>query len=145
MINKKNSSMIQMGIRNDSSGILKGESTVPLILKLKTEVKQFVREHVPTSQAALIRILEIKIDDNEPLIVGHKENPIIALKDILDFILSTDNRYFEFVRQLDQLYGKMFQEKPHFQLEGQPAHKDDQYTHESVRPILNELLSNIEM
>ena len=125
---------------DQAKGIIKGASAVPLVLQLNAQIKQFIRAKIFQSQAPIIHVLEQKITSNGPLVLTHKDLPLKALEIIISKIINNNNSLFEFVRQVDQIYGKMYQERPHFQMPGQSPHKDDEYTHESVKKVLANLL-----
>lgn len=143
MIRSKRKFSLAAGLSDQAAGIFEGASSVPLVLKLKTEMKQFIRANVSDSSGALKRVLEQLLDDNEPLVVSHSKKPLEALQKIITTILSDDDRLYEFVRRVDQQYGKMYQERPYFQRPGQEPHQDDEYTHASVRLVLEEVICKL--
>lgn len=44
---------------------------------------------------------------------------------------------------MDLKWGQMYQQRPYFQQPGQPPHPDDEYTHDSVKENLEDLLRKI--
>lgn len=63
---------------------------------------------------------------------------------VLSFFLEKDSVLHEFVRQVDVPWGPLFKERPHFQQPGQGPHTNDEYTHESVRNDLMNLMEKVE-
>ncbi len=67
-------------------------------------------------------------------------SPLVALNQIISSLIDNQNLFYEFVRQVDFKWGQIYDERPYFQQPGQPAHPNDEYTHESVRLQLIEFL-----
>lgn len=49
----------------------------------------------------------------------------------------------DLVRDADVEWGRIFDERPHFEQEGSPPHPDDVYTRDSVRSVLSGLASQL--
>ncbi|WP_042891996.1 hypothetical protein, partial [Anaplasma marginale] len=67
-------------------------------------------------------------------------SPLIAFEAILSSVIDNENLLYEFVKEVDRKWGQMYDERPYFQKPGQPPHPNDEYTHESVRLQLVDLL-----
>ena len=72
------------------------------------------------------------------------DSPLGAVKDLLETILASPATLYELVHQTDVLWGRLYDERPHFQRPGQAPHPDDEYTHESVRAALEACLQRLE-
>ena len=131
-------------IAREAKGMLKGASAVPALTQAQNEIGQFIRDHVRDSSGALVRTLELRLKGNHSLVGSHFDDPLAALGIEVQRILDSDRQLHEFVRQVDQKYGYLFQERPHFQRPGEEPHPEDEYTHESVRAELEQLQARIE-
>lgn len=131
-------------IGQEGGGFLKGESPVPFVVQLKTEIKLFVSNNLRDSSGALQAVLQNIIDGADEEISDHKTQPLLALKVLINNIISNDNIYYDFVKQVDVKSGQISGDRPYFQKPGQPAHPDDEYTHESVKEKLLKLLAMID-
>ncbi|MEO1670263.1 MAG: hypothetical protein AAFR77_05650 [Cyanobacteria bacterium J06631_2] len=124
-------------IGREGGTFLKGESTVPKLVQVITQINTFVDRNLDDSPAALQAILHQWVK-GDPRVSQYKETPLVALREILQTILDNQNLLYELVRQVDIKWGQMYGERPHFQQPGEAPHPDDEYTHESVRQnILN--------
>ncbi|BAQ60246.1 hypothetical protein GM3708_652 [Geminocystis sp. NIES-3708] len=130
-------------IGKEGGSFLKGESPVPKIVQLKTEIKLFISNNLKDLSGALQAVLNDKVDGEDEKISSHQEKPLQALQLMIEEIISNEHIYHQFVKQVDLKWGNMNGERPHFQLPGQPPHPDDEYTHESVKTQLINLLKII--
>ncbi|MGY6529595.1 MAG: hypothetical protein ACXITR_06665 [Cyanobacterium sp.] len=131
-------------IGQEGGGFLKGESPVPFIIRLKTEIKLFISNNLRDSSGALQAVLQNMVDGADTNIGSHETDPLSALRDIIEGIMANENIYYDFVRQVDLKSGQISGDRPYFQKPGQPAHPDDEYSHESVKEKLMELLNIID-
>lgn len=130
-------------IGREGGNFLKGESPVPKITQLKAEINLFISNSLHDVSGALQAVLHDWVNAEDEKISSEQNQPLKALNLMIEEILGNENLYYEFVRQVDLKWGQMNDERPHFQLPGQPAHPDDEYTHESVRLKLINLLQVI--
>ena len=130
---------IAEAIGREGGTFLKGESTVPKLVRVVTAINTFIDRNLRDPDAALQAILHqwVKVD---PRVSEYKNTPLVALEAILQSILVNPNLLYELVRQVDIKWGQMYDERPYFQQPGQPPHPNDEYTHESVREDLQNLL-----
>jgi len=119
-------------IGREGSGFLKGASPVSRLRQVQTELSRFVSDHVRDHSGALRTVLIRHIMTNETLVSQHFQAPLEALVLILDGLMENEARYHHFVQEVDIEWGRLMQETPYFQEPGEPAHDDDEYTHESV-------------
>ncbi|MBE9221149.1 hypothetical protein IQ215_00415 [Cyanobacterium stanieri LEGE 03274] len=131
-------------IGQEGGGFLKGESPVPFIIRLKTEIKLFISNNLRDSSGALQAVLQDMVDGADNKIGNHDTDPLSALRAIIEEIMESDNLYYDFVRRVDLKSGQISGDRPYFQKPGQPAHPEDEYSHESVKEKLSELLSIID-
>ena len=130
---------IAEAIGREGGTFLKGESTVPKLVRVITTINTFIDRNLRDPWGALQAILYqwVKADFR---VSKYKETPLIALEEILQSILDNPDLLYELVRQVDIKWGHMYGERPYFQQPGQPPHPNDEYTHESVRQDLQNLL-----
>ncbi len=122
---------------------LKGESPVPKLVQLKTELKAFLRDELQDSSGALLLVLQNDVDEADALISQSFERPLVALQRYLEDTLSHPEKLYELVRQTDFRWGQLYGSRPHFNTPGQTPHPEDEYTHESVKQQLEYLLGVI--
>ncbi|MDJ0716874.1 MAG: hypothetical protein QNJ54_22110 [Prochloraceae cyanobacterium] len=130
-------------IAREGGGFLKGESPVPKLVQVITEINMFISANLSDSSGALQAILHTWVQADEVKVSEHLNSPMIALREIIEAIVDNPQLLYELVKQVDRKWGQMYDERPYFQRPGQSAHPDDEYTHESVRKSLIELLNKI--
>ncbi|MGI0483511.1 hypothetical protein ACN4EE_22355 [Geminocystis sp. CENA526] len=130
-------------IAREGGGFLKGESPVPKMIQIKTEINLFIRNNLKDLSGALQAVLVDLVNSGDDKISSHDTEPLKALTLIIEDILSNEHKYYDFVKQVDLKWGQMNGERPYFQSVGQPPHPEDEYTHESVGLRLLELLEII--
>lgn len=126
-------------IGQEGGSFMKGESPVPKLVQLKTEINTFINLNLPDVSGALQAVLYRWVDEDTARISKHLDAPLQALLGLLESIVENPSILHELVRQVDMLWGEMNDERPYFQRPGQSPHPDDEYTHESVYQQLVEL------
>jgi hypothetical protein len=127
----------------ESGDFLKGGSPVPLLLQAETEISLYINRNVPDKFGALREVLIQHVKRSKTTIAATLDTPLLALKKIIVEIITHDNIFYDFVREVDSAYGRLFQEKPYFQKPGEPPHPEDEYTHESVKIALTKVISEL--
>lgn len=135
---------MEEAIARESKGTLKGVSAVPPLRQAQAEISNFIRGNLKDSSGALVRVLDVRMKNHATLVGSHLGDPLAALGSEVKRILDKKPVLHEFVRQVDQKYGEMYQERPHFQRPGQEPHPEDEYTHASVSDALELLLAQVE-
>ena len=130
-------------IAREAGSIFKGAQAVPKHKQAQIQIGRFIHEHLRDASGALKHRLEVMVAENDVLVGEHVDAPLEAIRVVVQRILGNDPTLFEFVRQVDQRYGQMYGVRPHFQIPGQDPHPDDQYTHDSVRAALRDLLARL--
>jgi hypothetical protein len=131
-------------IGQEAGDFMKGESPVPKLVQVKTELSHLVSENLQDSSGALQVVLGRWITADESRISRYLNTPADALIELIQRILKTPDSLYELVRQADSLWGEMYDERPYFQRPGQAPHPDDEYTHESVREALAHCLRRLQ-
>ncbi len=130
-------------IGREAGKLIKGESPIPRLQQIVIEIHLFISKQLHDPSGALREVLHILVKEDEVKISSHLESPLVYLKEMLDTYINNDQLLYELVREVDFKYGQIFNELPHFQKEGEAPHRDDEYTHESVRKQLLDLISSI--
>jgi hypothetical protein len=131
-------------IAQAGGNFLKGESPIPKLVQIKNELKLFISQNLHDLSGSLQAILQIEVDQADKAISHHLDQPLLVLEELVEQSLNQPETFYELVKQVDFKYGQMYEERPHFQHPGAPAHPDDEYSHESVRVQLTHLLERIE-
>ncbi|MEM8603756.1 MAG: hypothetical protein AAGF24_07970 [Cyanobacteria bacterium P01_H01_bin.121] len=128
-------------VGREASGFMKGESPIPKLVQAKTALKVYVDRHLVDSSGALQAVLADLIDTEDGMISQHLATPLQSLQRLLESLLQNQALFYEFAHHVEMKYGQLYGERPHFQQPGQPAHPDAEYTHSSVRTMLQQLLA----
>ena len=126
-------------IGREGGGFMKGESPVPKLAQAIAELQMFINQNLSDSSGALQAVLYVWVK-TDSRVSQNLNSPLIALNEILSTLIDNQNLLHEFVRQVDHKWGQIYDERPYFQQPGQLPHPEDEYTHESVRLQLIELL-----
>ncbi|MGF1486440.1 MAG: hypothetical protein ACFBSE_04935 [Prochloraceae cyanobacterium] len=126
-------------IAKEGGSFLKGESPVPKLVQTTTEINNFIDRNLVDTSGALQAVL-YKHVKNDLRVSQHLDSPLIALNKIIRTLIDNQTIFYEFVKEVDLEWGRIFDERPYFQQPGEPPHPEDEYTHESVRLKLLELL-----
>jgi len=131
-------------IAREAKGTFDGVSAVPALTQAQNAIDLYLRDQLRDSSGALVRTLQARLGGNASLVGSHLRDPLAALEVEVRRFLDDERKLHELVRQVDQRYGQMFQERPHFQKPGEEPHPDDEYTHASVRAALEELRARLD-
>lgn len=126
-------------IGREGGSFLKGDSPVPKQLQAIAQINSFIKKNLPDPSGALVFVLSTWVK-TDLRVAENLDSPLIALQEILCSLIDNQNLLYEFVRQVDFKWGQLYDERPYFQKPGQAAHPNDEYTHDSVRLQLIELL-----
>src|SRR6476660_7095386 len=123
-------------------GAMKGESPVTRMQQAETEIGSWLRCHLTDSGCSLETVLHRRVKGSE-LLLNNFDQPLVVLASYSQQVLNSDYLLKEVVREADIEWGRLMQERPHFEKEGMPAHPDDCYTVESVGGAMSELLEQL--
>jgi len=130
-------------IAREGGNFLKGESPVPKLLQATTEINGFIAQNLVDPEGALQAVLQNLVKQDKAGVSKNLNEPLLALVEMLERIINNQELLYDLVKQVDFKWGQMYGERPFFQSPGQPAHPDDEYTHESVKKQLIELLEKL--
>ncbi|MEB3289470.1 MAG: hypothetical protein VKI82_06115 [Leptolyngbya sp.] len=131
-------------IGQEAGGFMKGESPVPKLVQAQGEALQILKANLEDLEGALQQVLTRWLEDDPIRLSRHLEDPVEAVKDLLNTVLDSPETLYDLVHQTDVLWGRLYDERPHFQKPGQAPHPDDEYTHASVRAALVACLQRLE-
>jgi len=123
--------------------LMKGASPVTRMRQAELEIKLFLEEHLADAEGALSVVLKRQVRDSDILLAAGYEQPLGALVQVAERILSSEERLQSFVHEVDAEWGRMYLERPHFEEPGQPPDRTDPYTFTSVRVQLSLLLDKL--
>ncbi len=129
-------------IGKEGGDFLKGESPVPRVVQVITELNLFIAQNLADSSGALQAILQRRIKDDHTITL-YLNCPLKALQVQLECLINHPPLLYELVQQVDCQWGMMYGERPFFQQPGQSPHPDDEYTHQSVKNQLIQLLEKV--
>jgi deoxyribodipyrimidine photolyase len=127
-------------IGREGGDFLKGDSPIPKLVQVVTEINLFINQNLADNSGALQAVLHNWVKEDQARVSKYLDSPLFALVEIIENLINNEELFYEFVKQVDSKWGQMYQEKPYFQRPGQAPHPDDEYTHESVFRQLQELL-----
>ena len=135
-------SMGEAMARMAGPGAMKGASPVSPVQQAETEVGCWLRDNVDDAAGALQAVVHRQIRGSR-LLLENVEQPLTAVAGYCRRILESDQLLKELVRQADVEWGRMMDERPHFERAGAPSDPDDPYTAHSVRHVLEEALKRL--
>ncbi|MBO9999923.1 MAG: hypothetical protein J7641_13155 [Cyanobacteria bacterium SID2] len=124
----------------EGGSFLKGESPVPKLEQAIAEIHNFIDRSLPDVSGVLQATLYRWVDEDVVRVSQNLDVPLQALLELLESIVDNSQLLYELVRQVDVKWGEMNSERPYFQHPEQAPHPNDEYTHESVRRQLVDLM-----
>lgn len=110
---------------------------------LENQLRNFVKSRLKDPWGALKSMLYRQIKNSHALVAEHKEQPMHALKILLENLLNDETEFREFLRETDLEWGRIYQEHPHFQNDDEDGEPEDEYTEESVEKDLRNFLQEV--
>jgi hypothetical protein len=120
---------------------MKGGTPVSRTQQAELEIEDYLRRHLDDSGGVLRRVLLRHL--GESLIASDYTEPLAALAKYIPRLLASDHLLEEFVREADVEWGRVYDERPHFEAAGRPPHPHDPYTIASVRLSLARLCERL--
>jgi hypothetical protein len=122
--------------------LLKGASPVSGKRQAELAIEHYLRKHLPDAEGALQVVLQRRVKESEILLKGY-EQPFDVLFRVIEYLLDSEERLRRFVGQVDMEWGRLYSERPYFEIEGRSPHAQDPYTLISVRKKLVKLLATL--
>jgi hypothetical protein len=123
-------------------GMMKGVSPVTREQQAKAEIQEYLNRHLTDAAGVLSGVLLRLVAGSEQLLHAH-DHPLVALAGLIRRVLDSEYALGELVREADVEWGRVFGERPHFEIAGSPPDPDDPYTFESVRAALTRLAAGM--
>ena len=123
-------------------GAMKGASPVSEVQQAETEVGTWLRVDVADPAGALNAVMHRHIKSSS-LLLERLDRPLDAIAAYAERMLGSEERLKELVREADAEWGRMMDERPHFERDGTPPDADDPYTLESVRRALSGMVDRL--
>lgn len=120
---------------------MKGGTPVSRKRQAELELEDYLRRHLDDSGGVLRRVLLRHL--GESLLNSDYTEPLAALANYIPRILASEHLLEEFVREADVEWGRVYEERPHFEAPSRPPHPHDPYTIASVRLSLAQLRKNL--
>jgi hypothetical protein len=123
-------------------GLLKGTSPVTRKHQAEVAIESLLEHHLRDSERALSIVLLRQVSGSEELLASY-DDAAEALKEFVEGLLVSEKRLGQFVNWVDAEWGRIYLERPHFDLEQQPPDPEDPYTVDGVRDRLVALLESL--
>ena len=120
--------------------LMKGASPITRERQAELAVDQYLEAKLADIEGALLVELRRRVLGSETLLANGYERPLEALARITRRLLASEARLRRFVTRVDAEWGRIYSERPYFELEGRAPSPEDPYTAESVRAALVDLL-----
>ena len=123
--------------------LLKGASPVTGKRQAELVLERYLRKNLSDAEGALQVALQRRLKESEVLLKGY-DQPFDVLSRLLESLLDSEERLRRFVGQVDAEWGRLYSERPYFEIEGRSPHPQDPYTFDSVRDQLARLLADLD-
>lgn len=123
-------------------GAMKGASPVSPVQQAETEIGNWLGNNLRDGTGSLKVVLHRHLKGSG-LLFDSLDQPMDALSRYLQQLLANDNLLGEIVREADVEWGRVMDERPHFEREGMPPSPDDPYTLDGVRTSLADALRKL--
>ncbi|MCA9260095.1 MAG: hypothetical protein KDA61_12875 [Planctomycetales bacterium] len=121
--------------------LMKGASPVTPRRQAELVVDDYLEKHLRDIDGSLAAVLLRRVIASQLLLEREYERPLAALGTYCRNLLEAPGMLFDFVREVDAEWGRMYRERPRFDAPGRPPADDDPYTTASVERRLGELLA----
>ena len=127
--------------RMAGGGMMKGASPVSRTRQAELILQDHLRRHLVDSGGGLGSVLLRRMAKSD-LLLRDPDRPLAVLAEYVGRLLGSEYLLHDLVREADTEWGRLLGERPYFQREGCPPHRDDPYTVESVRITLSQLVES---
>jgi hypothetical protein len=123
-------------------GAMKGVSPVTRKQQAEAEIEYWLRDHLSAGEGELQVALLRQVKASKLLLYNY-DQPLVVLAAYCQQVLDSDHHLRELVREADVEWGRVFGERPLFNVERSPPHPHDPYTFESVGNALSRLIQQL--
>lgn len=122
--------------------LMKGASPVTRKRQAELLIEEYLSTHLRDNDGALI-VVVLRFARQSDLPSETLEYPLEGLARLVENLLESDRRLRALVRAVDAEWGRMYLERPFFEIEGREPHPKDPYTVAGVRAALSDLLARL--
>lgn len=126
------------------AGLMKGASPVAGRREAELALEHFLESRLEDPEGALVAVLRRHVRDSEELLAASYEDPLAVLGRIVEGLRRSPEQLRGLVREADAEWGRMYLERPHFEMGGRPPDPDDPYTVASVGEALDALAKSVQ-
>jgi hypothetical protein len=123
-------------------GAMKGVSPITRKQQAVIEIDNWLRQHMATAEAEL-QVVLVRLIEGSEVLLSNYDQPLAVLAACCQRVLDSDDRLRELVREADVEWGRVFGERPRFDVAGSAPRADDPYTFESVRKTLSAIVKQL--
>ena len=123
--------------------LMKGASPVSRRRQAEIEIAQYLEGHLADAEGALSVVLLRRVRESADLLEASYTQPLETLTVVVERLLASNARLRAFVRRVDAEWGRIYSERPMFELGQAPPRPGDPYTLASVRETLSRLLERL--
>jgi len=142
-IRSKRKYSLDEAIGRAAGDLMKGTSPVTHKRQAELEIEQFLERHLDDTEGALTVVLQRRVREGEDLLERSYEDPLAALAEVTERLLARPESLRSFVRLVDAEWGRIYSERPYFEVGEAPPRAGDPYTIASVRQALSALLDSL--
>ncbi len=128
-------------IGREGGGYMRDASPVPRTKQAAAAVHRLLGDHLDDVSGCVRKVLEADIVHDLAALERHR--PAGAILERVERLLGNEAALRGFVRRVDTEWGRMMVERPHFQRPDRPPHPEDEYTWDSVRRALEQLVHRL--
>ncbi len=129
--------------RMTGGGMMKGVTPVTRKRQSEAAIEDYLRRNLTEIGIELGVVLFRRVVQSDLLLLDDNDQPLAVLAKYVQQVLGSDYLLQDLVREADVEWGRVFDERPHFERPGCPPDPDDPYTTESVRSALSRLLDKL--
>jgi hypothetical protein len=129
--------------REGGSGLLGGASPIAHQRQVELAAEDLLDAHLDDSEGALRQVLLRDTRRAAEAAQREESDASQLLRSLVAAFLDSDTSLTDLVRRADAEWGRLYEERPHFDHSGVESEEDDPYTVDSVRAQLETLLDRL--
>ncbi|QDU57731.1 hypothetical protein [Aeoliella mucimassa] len=123
--------------------LMKGASPVTAKRRAELVIEDYLEKHLRDAEGALEVVLLRRAATSQTLMEVGYDQPLVGLGKYCREVMLSESRLRDLVRDVDAQWGRIYLERPKFDVPGRPPADDDPYTLESVTKQLEQLLGTL--
>ena len=129
-------------IGRSAGDLMKGASPVTRKRQAEFAIEELLDRNLSDPEGALAVVLLRQTRESSELLSDY-DSPRTALETLVESILDSEAELARFVTKVDAEWGRIYSERPYFEVGDRPASPDDPYTRASVLQTLSDLLTSL--